>query len=145
MGVAKDKIWTSMIWFRCQNYHDRKKIRVGLFKTNKIIQGWCEIWKHKSQFSSIPFVYNLMTRCSVKKSRIVGENTWWVECIVLIKFYFRMNEDANTLPSPYTASFQLRRSMHFGDVSETSGRETPRQSRSVHAWAFLKSSKGQLK
>ena len=25
------------------------------------------------------------------------------------------------------------RSMHFGDVSETNGRETPRQSRSAHA------------
>ena len=37
------------------------------------------------------------------------------------------------------------RSMHFGDVSETNGRETPRQSRSAHAWAFLKSSHGQLK
>ena len=29
------------------------------------------------------------------------------------------------------------RSMHFGDVSETNGRETPRQSRSAHALAFL--------
>ena len=37
------------------------------------------------------------------------------------------------------------RSMHFGDVSETNSRETPRQSWSAHAWAFLKSSHGQLK
>ena len=29
------------------------------------------------------------------------------------------------------------RSMHFGDISETNGRETPRQSRSAHASAFL--------
>ena len=29
------------------------------------------------------------------------------------------------------------RSMHFGDVSDTNGRETPRPSRSAHAWAFL--------
>ena len=37
------------------------------------------------------------------------------------------------------------RSIRFSDVSETNGRETPRQSRSAHAWAFLKSSNGQLK
>ena len=29
--------------------------------------------------------------------------------------------------------FRPSRSMHFGDVSETNGRETPRQSRSAHA------------
>jgi len=29
------------------------------------------------------------------------------------------------------------RSMHFGDVSETNGQETPRQSRGAHARAFL--------
>ena len=29
------------------------------------------------------------------------------------------------------------RSMHFSDLSETNGRETPRQSRSAHVWAFL--------
>ena len=37
------------------------------------------------------------------------------------------------LPSPCTASFQAPQSMHFGDVSETNGWETPRQSRSAHA------------
>ena len=29
--------------------------------------------------------------------------------------------------------FRPSRSMHFGDVSETNGQETPRQSRSAHA------------
>ena len=29
------------------------------------------------------------------------------------------------------------RSMHFSDLFETNGRETPRQSRSAHVWAFL--------
>ena len=37
---------------------------------------------------------------------------------------------------------RLSRSIHFGDVSQTNGRETPRQSRSAHAWAC---SHGQLK
>ena len=46
---------------------------------------------------------------------------------------------------PVRRLFRPSRSMHFGDVSETNGRETPRQSRSAHAWAFLKSSHGQLK
>ena len=44
----------------------------------------------------------------------------WVRCLVPVRRLSR--------PS---------RSMHFGDVSETNGRETPRQSRSAHAWAFL--------
>ena len=46
---------------------------------------------------------------------------------------------------PVRRLFRPSRSMQFGDVSETNGRETPRQSRSAHAWAFLKSSHGQLK
>ena len=45
---------------------------------------------------------------------------------------------------PVRRLFRPSRSMHFGDVSETNGRETPRQSRSAHAWAFLKSSHGAL-
>ena len=46
---------------------------------------------------------------------------------------------------PVRRLFRPSRSMHFGDVSETNGRETPRQSRSAHACAFLKSSHVQLK
>ena len=46
---------------------------------------------------------------------------------------------------PVRRLFRPSQSMYFGDVSETNGRETPRQSRSAHAWAFLKSSHGQLK
>ena len=38
---------------------------------------------------------------------------------------------------PVRRLFRPSRSMHFGDVSETNGRETPRQSRSAHAWAVL--------
>ena len=54
--------------------------------------------------------------------------TWIHSCLVPVRRLFR--------PS---------RSMHFGDVSETNGRETPRQSRSAHVCAFLKSSHVQLK
>ena len=46
---------------------------------------------------------------------------------------------------PVRRLFRPSRSMHFGDVSKTNGQETPRQSRSAHAWAFLKSSHVQLK
>ena len=42
------------------------------------------------------------------------------------------------LPSPCTASFQALSVNAFGDVSETNGRETPRQSGSAHAWAFFR-------
>ena len=38
----------------------------------------------------------------------------------------------STLPSPYTASFQAFSVDAFRDVSETNGRETPRQTRSAH-------------
>ena len=51
----------------------------------------------------------------------------------------------NTCLVPVRRLFRPSRSMHFGDVSETNGRETPRQSRSAHACAFLKSSHVQLK
>ena len=37
------------------------------------------------------------------------------------------------LPSPCTASFQALSVNACGDVSETNGRETPRQSGSAHA------------
>ena len=46
---------------------------------------------------------------------------------------------------PVRRLFRPFRSMHFGDVSETNGREAPRQSWSAHARAFLKSTHGQLK
>ena len=44
----------------------------------------------------------------------------------------------NTCLVPVRRLFRPLRSMHFGDVSETNGRETPRQSRSVHACIFEK-------
>ena len=46
---------------------------------------------------------------------------------------------------PVRRLFRPSRSMHFGDVSKTNGRETPRQPRRAHEWAFLKSSHVQLK
>ena len=49
-----------------------------------------------------------------------------------IAFFAAVNH--NYLPSPCTASSQaLSVNASFGDVSETNGRETPRQSRSAHA------------
>ena len=48
-------------------------------------------------------------------------------------------------PVPVRRLLRPSRSMHFGDVSETNGRETPRQPRSAHASAFVKSSHVQLK
>ena len=53
-------------------------------------------------------------------------------------FNFPQKVEGWSLPSPYTASFQaFLGQCIFGDVSETNGRETPRQSRSAHARTFL--------
>ena len=65
--------------------------------------------------------------------------------MVMIAMMMKMMKMVIIWLVPVRRLFRPSRSMHFGDVSETNGRETHRQSRSAHAWVFLKSSHGQLK
>ena len=55
------------------------------------------------------------------KRNALLNKTWQCTCLVSVRRLFR--------PS---------RSMHFGDVSETNVRNTPRQSRSAHTFVFTK-------
>ena len=92
---------------RLQWWRDREWFRGSFFLANQLSKVAIHVWQTRVHFCS-----NVIL-------------PWKLRCLCLCCLV-----PARRLSRP-------SQSMHFGDVSETNGRETPRQSQSAHACAFL--------